>query len=319
MRMADPAPPPTTTSILRTASTNTTPRPAPRVRLLVGEEETQTEAETETESVGVGVEEPQREGGGAAVVRWTRAREATAVLASGVGSRLPVASPSRGGGLSPLSMMRECTCKVVVVGEPAAGKTSLIRRFVREEYSRGYKATIGVDFSVKNIIWNDQYLVKLNLWDVGGQNAMNITKVFFRHAVGAVVVYDVTSPVSKERADLWKANVDENTFESHRKPPIPCILVGNKVDLLESAEDVDAERRFLRQKQEELGYHGSFLTSSVTEEGITDAFGFLLETILDSMKSRETFDTEEFTSLEAAPAEVSAQKSCRMCSPSSSS
>jgi Ras-related protein Rab-7L1 len=59
--------------------------------------------------------------------------------------------------------------KVLIVGDPAVGKTSFVQRYVYNAFNRHYKGTVGVDFALKVIQWTDSTTVKLQLWDIAGE------------------------------------------------------------------------------------------------------------------------------------------------------
>lgn len=76
----------------------------------------------------------------------------------------------------------------------ACGKTSIINRYVNDVFAENYKSTVGADFSRKIIQWDDHTAIRLQLWDIAGQDRFAaVTRAFYRNAVGAVVVCDVTS------------------------------------------------------------------------------------------------------------------------------
>ena len=83
--------------------------------------------------------------------------------------------------------------KVIVVGEVATGKSALIRRYVHNFFGKisNYRATLGVDFQLKILRFNDDLDIRLQLWDVAGQERFSsMTRAYYKGAVGAVIVFD---------------------------------------------------------------------------------------------------------------------------------
>ncbi|RZF49240.1 hypothetical protein LSTR_LSTR014827, partial [Laodelphax striatellus] len=90
-----------------------------------------------------------------------------------------------------LNDRRESLFKILVIGELGAGKTSIIKRYVHEFFSQNYRATIGVDFALKVLNWDQNTVVRLQLWDIAGQERFgNMTRVYYKEAVGALIVFD---------------------------------------------------------------------------------------------------------------------------------
>ena len=128
---------------------------------------------------------------------------------------------------------RECTFKVLVVGEPNAGKTSFVTRSVHDMFSPERTPTRGIDYSSQTIKWDEYTSVKIQFWDVAGQERMGTqTKIFFRGAHAALVVYDVTDTLSSGAVPLWKQLLDANVHTYGDDQCIPTILIANKIDLV---------------------------------------------------------------------------------------
>src|SRR3989338_6569029 len=77
--------------------------------------------------------------------------------------------------------------KVLVVGPMGAGKTCIIQRYVHGMMTRDYKVTLGVDFAIKQLTWENGAQLQLQLWDIAGQERYSVmTRAFYQKAVGAL-------------------------------------------------------------------------------------------------------------------------------------
>lgn len=170
--------------------------------------------------------------------------------------------------------------KVVVVGEPGVGKTSLVHRYTKGEFTSDYKATIGVDFSAKDITWEDGSEIQLHLWDLAGQERINTqVNVYFRGAHGAICVVDATSEKSREMITKWKELVEKKTTRANGQPYAPpCLLVVNKIDLLDeelNQDDLDALAT-------ELGFLAAIPVSAKEGDGVDEAVKVLLTKLVEN-------------------------------------
>lgn len=174
----------------------------------------------------------------------------------------------------------ELLFKIIVVGDIAVGKTSLIKRYVHNIFTENYKSTIGVDFALK-VLNIDNKNVRIQLWDIAGQERFgNMTRVYYKEAVGAVVVYDVTRESTLTSATKWKTDIDTKLTIPGSDLPIPCILIGNKIDILPKSNPTLNETMDTYCKDE--GYAAWFRTSAKTNIGIEPAIKHLVSLVLKS-------------------------------------
>lgn len=114
--------------------------------------------------------------------------------------------------------------KIILVGAPAVGKTSLIKKYVENSFSESYKETIGVNILIKDLKVDNKN-VQLLCWDVAGQEKFGrVRQMYYRGSSAALVVYDVTKPSTYLK-------VPDFVQDLRDIEDVPLILVGNKVDL----------------------------------------------------------------------------------------
>lgn len=181
--------------------------------------------------------------------------------------------------------------KVLVVGDIGTGKTSIIKRFVHNIFSMHYKSTIGVDFALKVINWDSNSIVRLQLWDIAGQERFgNMTRVYYKEAVGAMVVFDVTRYSTFEAVQKWKSDIDAKVTLPPDERPIPVVLLANKCDL--AKEGFCQDKNKMDQFCEEFGFCGWYETSAKDNVGIDTAARALVAEILKNDVSRDPPNSE---------------------------
>ncbi|ELP91180.1 rab17, putative [Entamoeba invadens IP1] len=169
------------------------------------------------------------------------------------------------------------TLKIIVIGEPDAGKINVIRRYCHGVFEPTYRATIGVDFAVKFVTIGGKEL-QLRMWDVAGQEKyIGMTRVYYKDAQGAVILYNTTSEYSLEATNKWKEDLD--TKVSLNGEPIPAILVGNNSELLTNEQRSQAENS-LKQKVLQQRYTTGALISSKGDPKFNDVMEKLVRSIL---------------------------------------
>jgi small GTP-binding protein len=118
--------------------------------------------------------------------------------------------------------------KIVLIGDSGVGKTNLLSRFTRDQFNPDSKSTIGVEFATKTLEIEGK-TVKAQIWDTAGQERYRaITSAYYRGAIGALLLYDVTSALTFQSLTRWLQELRENADSN-----IVVMLVGNKCDLQE--------------------------------------------------------------------------------------
>ena len=115
---------------------------------------------------------------------------------------------------------------MVLIGDSGVGKSNLLSRFTRNEFNLDSKSTIGVEFATRSI-QVDAKTIKAQIWDTAGQERYRaITSAYYRGAVGALLVYDISKHQTYENVTRWLKELRD-----HADSNIVIMLVGNKSDL----------------------------------------------------------------------------------------
>ncbi|KPI44203.1 Vacuolar protein sorting-associated protein 21 [Cyphellophora attinorum] len=127
--------------------------------------------------------------------------------------------------------------KLVLLGEAAVGKSSLVLRFVNNDFQENKEPTIGAAFLTQKISLPNR-IIKFEIWDTAGQERFaSLAPMYYRNAQAALVVYDLTKPTSLTKAKHWVAELQRQA-----SPGIVIALVGNKLDLCaETSSDASGD------------------------------------------------------------------------------
>ncbi|PYH90132.1 rab GTPase Vps21/Ypt51 [Aspergillus ellipticus CBS 707.79] len=126
--------------------------------------------------------------------------------------------------------------KLVLLGEAAVGKSSLVLRFVNNDFQENKEPTIGAAFLTQKCSLPTR-TIKFEIWDTAGQERFaSLAPMYYRNAQAALVVYDVTKPSSLTKAKHWVAELQRQA-----SPGIVIALVGNKLDLTNDGNDTAGE------------------------------------------------------------------------------
>ncbi len=172
---------------------------------------------------------------------------------------------------------KQFKAKVCLVGEGAVGKTSLIRRYVLDQFDGGYVMTLGVNVTKKEVdvplpTEDARARVELMIWDVMGQPKFRefLEDVYFQGAAGILAVADLTRRETLDALYEWIDRVDRMTSQA------PVVLAVNKADLLGKAQFGDDEIALLAR-----AFHGEFLaTAAKTGANVEQAFRRLAALVL---------------------------------------
>jgi small GTP-binding protein len=159
----------------------------------------------------------------------------------------------------------ESIYKVIVIGDPAVGKTSLLTKFATNQFEERYLPTVGVNIVKEPItIENKNATVNLMFWDVAGQPQFYMLhRPYFNGADGAILVFDITRSSTFSNVNNWW-----QTCIKYALSGIPRILIGNKIDLEE-------ERKIILPMAEHLSEKLNapyFETSALTGENVKKIF-----------------------------------------------
>jgi len=181
--------------------------------------------------------------------------------------------------------------KVVVTGDSGVGKTNIISRFTSNEFNIENKATIGVEFGHAELTVNDTK-VKVQIWDTAGQERFRaVTRGYYRGAVGALMVYDITKAQTFKNVEKWMQELRE-----YADPDIAIMLVGNKSDLKSNREVATEDAKAFAKKNSLLYIEASALDG----ENIKEAFQQTVNAIHEQRLKKP--DSGQGGSNEATPA-----------------
>ena len=132
------------------------------------------------------------------------------------------------------------TYKVLLVGDSGVGKSSLLRRYVENQFSESFASTVGVDVYQRRVQIGSA-AVRLQLWDTAGQERYSsITAAYYRNTQALLLVYDVSSDASFAHLQRWLD--DSQRHASHAHADLPVVVVGNKTDLVRAVPTDEAQR-----------------------------------------------------------------------------
>ena len=174
--------------------------------------------------------------------------------------------------------------KVLVLGDPATGKTSIIKRTITNSFSDLHKPTIGVDFHFRKFEVQGTS-VALQLWDIAGQDRFGaLYRIYYRDALGAMLVFDLSRPETFQSVLKWKREIDNKVLLPNGSA-LPVILLANKSDLPDTRVNKEELDAFCK----EHGFVGWLETSAKTNHNVEESVKSLVTTILSQPDAVEAY------------------------------
>ena len=198
-------------------------------------------------------------------------------------------------------------CKVILVGESGVGKTSIINRFIKQQFTRDVMSSTGGTFSTKKIEYNiddKKKTISFEIWDTAGQERYrSMAKMFFKDAICAIIVYDITNKKSFEEVkNYWVDEVKNNGPEK-----IMIYIVGNKYDLyLEEQVNEEEVRAFAREVNADFN-----TISALNSKGVDDIFWDVGKKYLQNCCDCNEHSFKKRSQIKVDPKNMGKRKCCK--------
>ena len=176
--------------------------------------------------------------------------------------------------------LTEIRIKLLILGDSAVGKTSMLLKYTDNFFPESHLVTIGIESKTKEIKFND-YLVHLKIWDTAGQERFRaITKSYFRGSNGVIFMYNITKKETFKNVKDWIKDSENNNFGFEK------ILVGNKIDL-EQIREVE-----LKDVEEWAGQKNINVLEISAKNGtnVEKCFNELIRLILENKSKQEILE-----------------------------
>jgi len=172
--------------------------------------------------------------------------------------------------------MKNFVFKILVGGDGAVGKTTLLRKYVDGTFDESSITTVGVDFFIKQVIYENIGSCTLQIWDLGGQERFrHLLESFIMGAKGALLLFDLTTMPKIDNILNWVNMVRMHDFD------LPIILVGTKLDLEELVAVDDESAKSIKNTFNMVEY---VKTSSKTGTNVELVFDLMAQELMKKSK-----------------------------------
>ena len=169
----------------------------------------------------------------------------------------------------------------MLIGDSDVGKSQLLSRFTKNEFNLESKATIGVEFATKTVKSENDQILKVQIWDTAGQERYRaVASSYYRGAVGAMIVYDITNHKSFTNAENWM-----NELKQKGPKGLAVYLIGNKSDLAAEKRQVKTEEA---DQYASLNNIQRIETSALDSTNVDEAFNSFVKQIYDKMTQAQS-------------------------------
>lgn len=180
--------------------------------------------------------------------------------------------------------MSNSILKLILIGDGRVGKTSIINKYISNNFNENENMTTNVSYTEKVMLYNDKKY-KFSIWDTAGQEKFNaITPIYYRDAKGVILVYDITSKKSFERVKTWIEELKNFNEEAE------IIILGNKCDIVDDNLIQTNKEITVKFAEEQGATH--FFTSAKTGDNLNEAFDCIAQKVINKFRKEDNITTK---------------------------
>jgi len=171
-----------------------------------------------------------------------------------------------------MKKVKKLSLKIIIVGEPAVGKTSLVKKFISGQFAKDYRSSIGTNIFIKKIDLKNIGKVTIQLWDIAGQERwINMRHLYYVGAKGVLIVGDLTRKNTFDQINqFWIPDIKQYCELA------PIVLIANKSDL-----KMEVSEKEINYLGKEINAISILFTSAKTGQNVEMAFKIITERVIN--------------------------------------